>query len=604
MSKEIDLQINSYTEAQGGKSEKTLVFENPGDSYETRNERKRLTPKGKDSINKLYLSIQNTSILEEKNPRPILRNLLNELIPEEHKPLRALVLNSLAGKIIYQRAKSEYDRLAQDRSPWIETLSQIRAKAYPSSPEKFFNNFSLLWLHSVRQKIKDVVIQLQGPENQEELLRECDSALTEKIKNTLESPESSDSSRKGRLNSILSQALGKQSLEDFVKNIISQRQTEKVGPSENNQEELLEAVVGIEDEESQEMQEAPSGFKVFRERFNNSLTNLRQKINEVKNFAHKNRKKILVAVTSAIALIGVSYLSNISQNTTSEKTPNPTLDKIASLATSQVQTQEPPKIIYTSTPHPPQTSPVSPIPTERPKIKPTETPTPEGVTIEEGKPLTMTLQTGEDFLDLSVVPFDYKKQIERLKSTGILIEQMKQEEPNSDFPRALILKDDFGKIWVLVDSGYKGRRPLGAEDERKKIEGGDINGTTPLLTPEEAKRNLENLVGNEVKIGDGSKMLTWEVAGAVLVPHEMVEEFSQSTNSAWEVIIRLTGGANSPFVNYRENASDAIIYVFCGWGPKDKEGWWSWTRYVLIISPKIESKTPPPKVPIQEFPLK
>lgn len=608
MTIEINQEVNNtrstiyipLSESQDGISELIEIPRPPSELIEGR----KISPQVKKYLRDVFpLIIENLSVQGFNTPEKVnesLTNLASILIPptsEDYKRKVTLIKNSLEFRLKNLRRQEELERLKDEGSCWIKTLGLIYEKVYSSDPkvnEAFFNNFACVWMLNTREKMRKIS---QSTANPEETFAKAEQSLNQRINDCLSQINPQEVRGKGGLKKLLYTALKDASLEDFIRDLAEEKtqevpsaQADRVCPFENISEGKLKGIPTY-----QEISQAAE--RITNEGNQDSrYLGFRKKIKKI--FENVKGKKIVQRVVTASSLIIAGLtLRSASLNPASPFQASASIQPPQGIVAEKSTPETPPSISYTPAPIITNTSSpftkvvttLTPKQSVTPHPLPATKETPQGeepkkFEITAGEPITITIDTPNRVqLDLSFVPLDLKEQL-RIKPTGQIIQEMKKPDPKTAFPIAQILNYR-GNTWIMIDSGYQGTTPLGAEDERKKIEGGGISKSVPLLSDEEINKNLENLTGQEaiVRRSDGSNNRL-RVVAAVRVPHEDVEEFMQTAESSLEVLIRLTGGNNSPLAKYKEDGN-ALFYTLCGWGPRDREGWWSWTRYVIVLEP-------------------
>ncbi len=503
-----------------------------------------------------------------------IRSRLKEIFSSEtwnFPPCKNLILNSSFLTIRRRQALENLERLTQKSSPWLETLNNIHESFFSTRSKVFFENFALIWLLGLREKVKATVNQ-RGVLD-EEKVSQIFNALANKVNEGIKDINQTELPKKGKLNFILERALGEGGIDEFVNEELQKSQQEEQAKASevNPQPPTLQTDHEKSTKEADTTQPQPTETQEEKKQERKNF------LNKIRAFFEKpeNRKQVVAAAIPLASVALGLYLRF--GNIRNESQPQ----EISPIHTSQphVYNLTPkagvPTVVYSSTPGP--TAVYSPTASSTPIFIPQEKiprfPNEEKLEITPGIPVIIVSAE----LDLSFVPQDLKEK-SSLKPTGYYqaVKEMKFFDKNTGLPIAMILKDKKDNTWVLIDSGYNGNKPLGAEEERKKIEGG-VNSL--LKSEEEINENLKKLQGKILDFKHGNNEGKLKIVLAVRVPHELVEEFGQNTESALEVLKRLTGGQNSPL----NKGGGEIIYVFCGQGDKDKNPWWSWTRYVFVF---------------------
>jgi len=525
------------------------------------NGRKRLTRAGKRKAFEIFTNIYE-SIEDKNHPREKIEEILSTNPQYQiDKDLMPLIALSIERRVIRQYLFEKYNKLER-KNEWNETLDVIREKLYPPElypPEMkqgFFDNFSIPWAVKTREKLERSVSEItrNDPSIQpEELLSRCEEELIKRLKKTAGEIDASELPKRGKLPYLLEKAIG--DFDKFVKEIVQHPKKP-------------------EDRENE-----------FKQRIRNALSKAA-------------RVGVVLAFIGGAAYGIYEDIRNKGQQQTLQALTPPTPITQNILQTPTLAT---PNNVYYTTPFPTFT----PTPTAdrhnvaTPESKETPTPIPvereeERFVIRNGDKISITL----DKLDFSFEAYNLKRALE-LKPTGLVRQEMKSYQ--GELPKGAFLDGEKG-IFILVDSGYLGQKPLGAEEERKKIQGGDIDPSVPLKSDEEINTYLQGLIGKKAIIergGEKDEKKTLQVIAAVRVPHHLVERFSKSTEEAFEVLLELTGGELSPLKDLTTNKK-GIFYVFCLWGPVDEnglvrrgvDGWFAWERAVLVFVEAGEDRSP------------
>lgn len=510
-------------------------------------------------------------------------------------------------RFAYMEKEKFWAEMEASNSPWNEAIETIAKTVYPEVPLAFVKNFATHAVRGIREEIRK---QVEGfvatGQVAEEDLNFVVSAYEARVANHIARKLVTAKPKK-------LQKLREQGVANLASSVFSEKRFTKYDPEgrplPGYMAKTLEGVLAgkglIAQIRAEDLTSPPEVERqpTFRERLAAGYQKFRHKVRgALPTFADKRR-----VVRAALAVAGVSMLLTGSNDVSVTQVdvarafanqPSPITQQVSpdmELALSLSSQDEkdadvlaPVVVTPTATVRPTETATPAPAPTAAPEATPTVSPTPEAPFVvgridfaNEESPISLVVSVNGTKLEIPFTPIVYKDGLTPTEAGEFL------ESFSPGKGTAAVDRDNDDNLFLFCHSGYSVNKPLECEGLRQSIEGGSRDPNTPMLTEAQRQENMRSLVGQVVQVEQGGGVEEFVISAVGYIPHDRIDEFDEAslTFSSLDVLIDVTGGENSPFEIYRGGDRNAVLIIFCGWGPRSENNWWVYSRYAVALEP-------------------
>jgi hypothetical protein len=542
---------------------------------------------------------------------------------------------SFEARITYMEREKFWAEMESSNSPWNGTIETIKNKFYPDIPMAFVKNFATSNFVRLRKEIAGQVDdfvdkgKLNG-EDKEHVVSVYENRIANHITKTLKKQSSS------KINELKEGGLA-----NLTDNLLNEKRfTEGVPNGKPLEGYMLKTFDGVVAEKEKIAQlkaedigkEEPVPNKPgFGEKLAAKFALFKEKIS--KAFPTSADKRRVVINTMALSLLAALNLKSdalISSTDIAEALINPPTPTIQPVSADM----ELAKIISDK-----EISGTSLAENVLPRWKaekssnkesldkevvektaPSPTPTPEsplkpgGIDFSQDKTISITINSEEKDLKLGIKPLDYATTYLSEEEKELSLEEqykIGQERVEKWLHRTRpkggwtgVNLDFYNNVVAFCHSGFSGINPTECEGLRNYIEGGDLNPFSGLSTDVQRQEKMNDLIGKKVGLEQDGIESEFVISAIAHIPNELIELYEEvsTKNKSLEAVIEATGGEEkSPFVKYRSLDKNAIFIIFCGWGPRDQEVWWAYSRYALALEPVGKEDAAPYNDPAKDI---